>query len=301
MMFSTIKILKKKEFIDRKLKNDQISFLKENGYLLIPPSKKIFEWIGMGLTDLLAIIDSLVKKEGLAGGSEGKEEFSIEKGKKIEEGAYRLSNLIDKHFVMRKVATIPEILWGAYEVLDDDIKLSSIIFREPIKNQGQQDIHIDWLPRENSTEKFGEITAMLYLDDSKTSNGATRIIPKSHKKNSYPEKYINPKSNPKEEIVIEAKAGSILILNSNTWHRGGENITGERRRILNIDYRRRELKQLLNSKMYISKFTQSTLSDEETYFFGLRDEDTYQNEKSYGPGSHRREWLKQNPQYNYKN
>ena len=47
---------------------------------------------------------------------------------------------------MRKVATIPEILWGAYEVLDDDIKLSSIIFREPIKNQGQQDIHIDWLP-----------------------------------------------------------------------------------------------------------------------------------------------------------
>ena len=35
----------------------------------------------MGLTDLLAIIDSLVKKEGLAGGSEGKEEFSIEKGK----------------------------------------------------------------------------------------------------------------------------------------------------------------------------------------------------------------------------
>ena len=36
-------------------------------------------------------------------------------------------------------------------------------------------------------------------------------------------------------------------------------------------------------------------------FFGLRDEDTYQSEKSYGVGSHRREWLKQNPQYNYKN
>ena len=54
------------------------------------------------------------------------------------------------------------------------------------------------------------------MDDSKTSNGATRIIPKSHKK-FLPRKYINPKSNPKEEIVIEAKAGSILILNSNTW------------------------------------------------------------------------------------
>lgn len=301
MTYSTMKILKRKEFYDRKLNTSQINFLKENGYLIIPPSKKIFDWIGMKTSDLLTILDDLIQKEGLAGGSEGKEEFSVQKGKRIEEGALRLSNLIDKHYVMRKVATLPEILWGAYEVLNDEIKLSSIIFREPIKNKGQQDIHIDWLPRESQEEKFGEITAFLYLDDSTKSNGATKLIPGSHKKISYPEKYIDPRSNPKEEIVIEAIAGSILILNSNTWHRGGENLSGARRRILNIDYRRRELKQLLNSKMYISKKTQSSLTEEEKYFFALREIDLSQNEKSFGVGSHHREWLKQNPQYNYEN
>ena len=60
------------------------------------------------------------------------------KSKKIEEGAYRLSNLIDKHFLLNKLIllTIPDNLWGAYEVLDDEIfEIIFRIFREPIKNQ----------------------------------------------------------------------------------------------------------------------------------------------------------------------
>ena len=301
MINSITDILKKNEFYCRKFSDEQIRSLRENGYLLIAPNKSIFDWIDTDIENLLLIIDNLIEKEGIDAGSEGKEEFSIKKNKPLEDGALRLANLINKNFLMRKVATIPEIIWGAYAVLNDEIKLSSIIFREPIKNMGNQELHIDWLARESVDEKYGEVKAMLYLDDSNISNGATSVVPGSHKILSYPSKYVNPKVEYKNEIIIEAKAGSLLILNSNTWHRGTKNVSGKRRRILNIDYRRRELKQLLNTKLYISEEIRNSLDENEKYLFGLREIDREQKEKSYGVGDHYREWLKKNPKYNYKN
>ena len=97
------------------------------------------------------------------------------------------------------------------------------------------------------------MVAFLYLNDSNKNNGATKIVPKSHLKLSYPDKYINPKMPYEKEIIIEAKAGSILILNSLIWHRGGANLTGDKRGIIVTEYRQRALKQLLNLKKYVSQ------------------------------------------------
>lgn len=300
-MINSIKDILKSKFYSKKISDLQIRNLRENGYLLIPPNKSIFDWIGTDIENLRQIIDHLIDKEGMSAGSEGKEEFSIKKNKTIEEGATRLANLINKNYFMRRVATIPYIICGAYAALNDEIKLSSIMFREPIKNMGNQELHIDWLARESVDEKYGEVIGMLYLDDSNNSNGATRVVPGSHKILSYPSKYVNPKLEHENEITIEAKAGSLLILNSNTWHRGTMNLSGKRRRILFVDYRRRDLKQLLNTKLYISEEIRYSLDENEKYLFGLREIDPQQKEKSYSVGDRYREWLKKNPKYLYKN
>ena len=294
MINSISDIINTKKYKDRDLRKDQKKFLAENGYLLLEPNKNFWEWIGAEPKDLRIIMDSILAKEGIKAGSEGKEEFTIKKSKTIEPAANRIGNLLDKNEIIKNIATLPEIVLGAFEVIKDVIKLSSILFREPKKNSGEQDLHIDWIPRSNLEEKFKSVVTFLYLNDSNKNNGATKIVPKSHLKLSYPDKYINPKMPYEKEIIIEAKAGSILILNSLIWHRGGANLTGDKRGIIVTEYRQRALKQLLNLKKYVSRSVKKNMSETEKYLFGLRENDTNQKEDSAGPGDHYRNWLKQN-------
>ena len=88
----------------------------------------------------------------------------------------------------------------------------------------------------------------LYLDDSNSKNGATKLVPKSHRKIYYPEFYGNVFKKFKNEITVNAKKGDILVLNANTWHRGGSNINGAKRGLLNIEYRNRKIDQKYKTK-----------------------------------------------------
>ena len=294
-MASKIKeILKLKEYKNNKLSSSQIEKLNSEGYLLLKPNKKIWEWIGCKPKKLRNIIDGILKNEGLKAGSEGKEENTVLKRKKIEKEANRVGNLLNKSSYFSKVATLPEIVWAASNIIKSEIKLSSILFREPKKKSGDQPLHIDWLPRTNKKQRFKVLVAFLYLEDSNKSNGATRLVPRSHKKLSSPDKYLNPNLPCKNEITVNAKAGSILLINALVWHRGGNNISGKKRGIIVTEYRNRNLKQLLNLKKYVSKDVQKKLSESEKYLFGLRKNDKNQLEKSYGPGNHYRNWLKNN-------
>lgn len=299
MVHNTDIILKKKLFSTWKLNTKQKNFLDKEGYCLIEPSDNLSNWIGVDENYIRNIIDKLLKYEGLSAGAEGKEKFTIKKKKKLEEGADRLGNLLNKHIIFSKIATIPILLHAAYHILSDDIKLSSILFREPKKNFGEQEIHIDWHPRRKNSDKFKSVVCFYFLEDSKKENGATIIIPKTHKKLGYPCEHINPFKKNSYEKIVEAKAGSLLILNANTWHKGGENKVGKKRGMIAIEYRQRQLKQLLNLKKYVCDDMQKKFLDYEKYLFGLRENDICQNEDSYGPGEEYRNWLKKNEKYNF--
>ena len=292
-------ILKLKEYKNNKLSSSQIKRLNSEGYLLLKPNKKIWKWIGCKPKKLRNIIDGILKSEGLKSGSEGKEENTVLKRKKIEKEANRVGKLLNKSSYFSKVATLPVIVWAASNIIKSEIKLSSILFREPKKKSGDQPLHIDWIPRTNKKQSYKVLVAFLYLEDSNNLNGATRLVPRSHKKLSYPDKYLNPNLPSKNEIIINAKAGSILLINALVWHRGGNNISGKKRGIIVTEYRNRNLKQLLNLKKYVSKDVQKKLSKSEKYLFGLRKNDKRQLEKSYGPGNHYRNWLKNNKSTKY--
>ena len=186
-------------------------------------------------------------------------------------------------------------------MIQSEICLSSSNFREPLKNCPQQPIHIDWLPRNEINEPFDCVVAMYYLDDATDSNGAIKLIPKSHKQFGYPDKYCNPYMDHPDEITLPMKTGSIIIINANLWHRGGANLDGSRRRIINSVYRNRKLKQGLSQKRYLDKKVIEKMSEEEKYLFKVSSTDLEQSEKIYGPGNHYREWLNRNPQFDYLN
>ena len=299
MQLNTEEILNIKSFRSWKLSKIQKKNLDEKGFCLIKPTQHLKKWVKKDLNGIRKIIEKLITKEGLSAGSEGKEEFTIKKNKKIESGARRVGNLLNKDTIFAKIASIPILVDAAHYIISSEIKLSSILFREPEKKAKEQEIHIDWHARRKKSDKYESVVGFFYLDDSTKKNGATIIIPGSHKKFGYPCEHINPNKKNRNEIILEAPAGSLLILNANTWHKGGSNLSGEKRGMIAIEYRQRNLKQLLNLKKYIDLNKKNKFLAYEKYLFGLRNEDSNQIENSYGPGKKFKKWLKLNKQYSY--
>lgn len=275
-------LCKKINLDENVLTKTQKDFLNEEGYLIIPPT----DFIKKNLNYLNQISKKLIDSEGINGGWEGKEQNkNYGKGIPFEPGTNRLGNLIEKHSFFRELLLLPEVITAAKEVIKSDIKLSGFTLRNPLKNNGHQAYHIDGLPRKNEHDPFHGVLCAIFLDDSTTENGSTRIIPKSHKKLGYPDEYIDPNHSQKNEIRANLKAGSMLILNINTWHAGSKNLDGKPRKSIFIQIKRRDGAQLLNYKKYLKKSTLKELSSPLKYLLAVRDNDPTQEEMSIGPSA----------------
>lgn len=270
----------------------------ELGYCVFEPSEILLDWLETDIDQLHLLVDKLTKDEGEKAGFEGREEH-YKPGKKFEPIANRLGNLPNKSRSFFKFCTYPPNLKCAEYLIKDEICVSSSNFREPLKNDMQQRLHIDWMPRKNQNDRFESIIAMLYLDDSNSLNGAIRLVPKSHRLTGFPDQYCNPFLTHQDEVILPAKKGSILLLNSNLWHRGGANFDGSRRRIINVSYRQKNLPQGLNQKKYLNKKIIESMTYEEKKLFKVLESDSGQIKKIVGPGDTYRQWLLENPDRNF--
>jgi hypothetical protein len=86
------------------------------------------------------------------------------------------------------------------------------------------------------------INALFCVDDFTIENGATFVLPASHKSEAFPsENYVR-----KNAIQIEAKAGSFIVLDCMVFHAGGFNKTNLERRAVNHLYNIPYFKQQIN-------------------------------------------------------
>jgi ectoine hydroxylase-related dioxygenase (phytanoyl-CoA dioxygenase family) len=110
--------------------------------------------------------------------------------------------------------------------------LNNISARSPKKGFPGQQLHIDSnLPGIN----YPIIVNVLWLiNDFTEANGATRIVPGSHKWKYFPPDGVRHK----DEILVEAEKGSAIVFNANLWHGGGENTLGENRWAVALGYAR---------------------------------------------------------------
>lgn len=120
---------------------------------------------------------------------------------------------------------------GSYRQ-EEPYYLNNISARCPLKGHPPQQLHIDSnLPGVN----YCLIANVLwFLDDSTVDNGATRVVPGSHRFNSFA---VDGESHP-DEIQVTAARGSALIFNANLWHGGGENRTQYSRWAVALGYAR---------------------------------------------------------------
>jgi ectoine hydroxylase-related dioxygenase (phytanoyl-CoA dioxygenase family) len=153
-----------------------------------------------------------------------------------DSGTRHINDLVNRDPVFVGVYTHPKILAAAYHVLRCSFRLGQINGRDPLPGYGQQGLHADWIARAKG-EPFRIVTTICLLDDFTADNGATRLVPGTHKLLTPPPKNLAaPASRHPDQKVIVAKAGSVLVFNGHLWHSGTSNKSNRSRRVLQCSY-----------------------------------------------------------------
>ncbi|MBM1107125.1 phytanoyl-CoA dioxygenase family protein [Aurantibacter crassamenti] len=202
-------------------------------------------------------IDELLQIEGENAGSELFESKYIRHPK--EEGADRLADLVNKGAIFDVFYTHNKVLAGITAVLGEHFKLSSLNYRAAKPGLGHQKLHVDY---GNSIVDghYKVCNTIWLLDDFVENNGATRIVPGTHKSKLLPNEVMKDVNlaHP-DQVLIQAPAGSVYIFNSHVWHGGTTNYTNKYRRSIHSYFCAQDQPQQLDQKKYITEETRNRL------------------------------------------
>jgi len=196
-----------------------------------------------------ARLDELMREEGTSAASEFQGEA----------GTDRLANLADKDPMFALCFTHPRVLAAIRHVLGDEFKLSSLNSRAALPGQGLQGLHADW-GKAVEPGDYSVCNSIWLLDDFTADNGATRVVPGSHRSGKRPsDVMLNPSdAHPDEELLIAPKG--TVVFNSHTWHGGTLNRTDKPRPAMHSYFTRRNLPQQTDQRKWISAETYGRLS-----------------------------------------
>lgn len=116
------------------------------------------------------------------------------------------------------------------------------IINPPGKRYNQDAFHRDLPYQHFISSRPLAINALFCVDEFNQFNGATNVIPCSQKSEKYPsDEYVK-----KHSTLVEAPAGSFIILDCMLFHKGSFNTTDKPRRAVNHVYTIPYLKQQIN-------------------------------------------------------
>ncbi|WP_443191093.1 phytanoyl-CoA dioxygenase family protein [Pseudomonas indica] len=139
-------------------------------------------------------------------------------------------SLLDVEAKVQAVCRLPQLLAVVGELIGERFFLSQVEGREPLAGGGYQQLH-----RDLSAQRPGDsVNALAYFDDYGPGNGATRIVPGSHRpQQGEPPFDLQDES---RSVQLSGTAGDILVFDADLVHAGSLNSTGARRRSLLISY-----------------------------------------------------------------
>jgi ectoine hydroxylase-related dioxygenase (phytanoyl-CoA dioxygenase family) len=184
-------------------------------------------------------------------------------GKEVhqEAGTDRLSDLVNKDSIFEICFTHPRVLAGIAHVLNGDLKLSSLNSRAALPGEGLQALHADWSGAV-APDDYYVCNSIWLLDDFTEHNGATRVVPGTHRSGKLPRDAMgDPKAAHPREQKLLAPAGTVVIFNAHVWHGGTLNASDRPRRALHSYFCRRDQPQQLDQRRYIRPETYQRLSE----------------------------------------
>jgi ectoine hydroxylase-related dioxygenase (phytanoyl-CoA dioxygenase family) len=217
--------------------------LDDFGYLVLPDL--------MGRELLARVrqrVEELFAEEGARAGSEFKQ----------EPNARRLANLVNKGEIFEQVILQPRVLAAMEHVLGPEFKLSSLNVRsaDPLGDCAQP-----WHADSGAIADgrgYWVANSVWMLDDFTPDNGATRMLPGSHRWRRLPPPE-NNEAQPGEALVL-GKAGTVVVMNAHMWHGATANRTNFERRAMHGYYTRRDKPQQQYQKRLLSAEVQRRLT-----------------------------------------
>jgi Phytanoyl-CoA dioxygenase (PhyH) len=139
-------------------------------------------------------------------------------------------SLLDLDPKVQAVCRLPLLLHAAGAFIGERFFLAQVEGREPLAGGGQQGLH-----RDLSAQRPGDtVNALAFFDDYGPDNGATRIVPGSHR--PAPDAAPFDSNDESDCVQLAGGAGDIFVFDADLLHAGTLNPTGARRRSILIGY-----------------------------------------------------------------
>jgi len=161
----------------------------------------------------------------------------------------RVYNLLAYDDVWQQVPVHPGILPIVEGVLDPGCLVSTLSSIDILPGETAQPIHADdqLLPIPKPHPPI-VCNTMWALTDFTEANGATRVVPGSHRYDHDPDYGAHY-----DTVAAEMPRGSVLIWNGSLWHGGGANTTGDRRIGIAMNYCAGFIRQQENQQLGLSR------------------------------------------------
>lgn len=178
-------------------------------------------------------------------------DLAVGEGKNLFEGfkTVRIYNLLVHGKVFEAIPVHEAVLPVVEGVLDPGCLVSSLSSIAIGADEVAQPLHADdqliSLPKPHVPLVCNTIWA---ITDFTAENGATRLVPGSHKADCSPEPFA-----PVETVPAEMPAGSVLVYHGSLWHGGGANATAERRVGIAMNYCAGWVRQQENQQLGIPR------------------------------------------------
>ena len=187
-----------------------------------------------------------------------------------EAGSDRLANLVDKDPLFDRCWTYPAQLAAVVHVFAGrNFKLHSVNGRSAHPGHGLQALHPDWHEAVQAGD-YRVCNSIWMLDAFTQENGATRVVPGSHRWGRVPkEAMTNPRNQHADEVLLLGDPGTCAIFNSHLWHGGTTNRSKAPRRALHGAFVRREHQQQTVQRDYLSPATVSRLTVAERFLLDV--------------------------------
>ncbi|GHJ47522.1 hypothetical protein Cs7R123_48640 [Catellatospora sp. TT07R-123] len=219
----------------------------------------------MSRAEIVAVKTSLMRIGNIEGKMAGYE-YTL-----CDDGAFRLHNLLNKDTVYDTCLTHPAVLAAIRHVLGDDIRLSMLNMRSQLPGQKRQKLHVDWYDGPAPNGDYKVCNAIWALDDFTEANGATRVVPGSHRFTEVPKQAMADQYDSWQgETRILAEAGDVIVFNSHLWHSGMDNATDRPRAGINAFFCRADQKPEMNQEELLGEDARDRLSPWAQELLGLR-------------------------------